>query len=83
MLAWVIDETESSDSGSQVLIAFNAHWEPRALALPPLEGALWFRVMDSALSGEDCFASRGAEAEIEPKDSYLLSARSAIMLLAR
>jgi glycogen operon protein len=59
----------------------NAYWEPLNFALPPLKpGNYWHRIIDTALPAPDDFSDLEAAVKID-KDSYLVTARSSVVLM--
>jgi glycogen operon protein len=57
----------------------NAYWEPLGFELPPAASGAWRRCIDTALiSPEDI--RPWSEAPAHPQSSYLVSARSLVLL---
>ncbi len=67
--------------GEHLHIMFNAYWEPLNFALPPLKtGNYWHRIIDTASPAPDDFSDLEAAVKIE-RDSYLVTARSSVVLM--
>jgi glycogen operon protein len=64
-------------------ILLNAYWEPLNFELPPLEpGKHWHRIIDTALPAPDDFSDLETAVKID-KDSYLVTARSSVVLMEK
>ncbi|BAU63791.1 glycogen debranching enzyme GlgX [Stanieria sp. NIES-3757] len=69
--------------GEHLHIILNAYWEPLNFALPPLKtGNYWHRIIDTALPAPDDFSDLEAAVKIE-RDSYLVTARSSVVLMEK
>ena len=59
---------------------FNSEW----INLPPLDnGATWRRAIDTSLAAGADFADDGQEILVEPKDHYIASPRSTVVLVGK
>ena len=68
-------------NGERLHIILNAYWEPLNFELPPLgSGNYWHRIIDTALPAPDDFSDLEAAVKID-KDSYLVTARSSVVLI--
>lgn len=73
----------ASDAAESLYVALNAFWEPLRFELPPLPpGQQWHRVADTALPAPLDISAPGAETPLAGS-SYLVAARSALVLIAR
>jgi glycogen operon protein len=71
-------------TGQRLFFIGNAHFQPRKVNLPPLDGAIhWRRVIDTSLAAGLDFAEEGKEIVLDPGDFYLANPRSTVVLLAR
>ena len=69
--------------GEHLHVMLNAYWEPLDFELPPLEpGKCWHRIVDTALPAPDDFSDLETAVKID-KDSYLVTARSSIILMEK
>ena len=69
--------------GEHLYVVLNASWEPLDFELPPLEtGNYWHRILDTALSAPDDFSDLKTAVKID-KNSYLLTARSSVVLMKK
>ena len=67
-------------SGEHLYVILNAYWETLNFQLPPLEaGKCWHRIVDTALAAPDDFSDLEVAPRIE-QDSYLVTARSSVIL---
>ncbi len=70
-------------SGEHLHIVLNAYWESLDFELPPLEpGNYWHRIVDTALPAPDDFSDLEAAPKVD-QDSYLVTARSSIILMEK
>ena len=68
-------------SGEHLHVMLNAYWEPLNFELPPLEpGNYWHRIVDTALPAPNDFSELETAVKID-KDSYLVTARSSVVLM--
>ena len=70
-------------SGEHLHVMFNAYWHPLNFELPPLApGKHWHRIVDTALPDLDDFTDLAKAPEIA-QDSYLVTARSSVVLMEK
>ena len=60
----------------------NAHWEDQTFALPMVEDLPWRRIVDTSLDSPDDFSEPISSVVIDDPSSYLVRARSTVVLLA-
>lgn len=73
---------EGSKDGQDLFFIFNADWNPRTVALPPLPGgAAWLRAIDTSLPAGEDILDEGAEAAIDPPGVYNAAPRSTVVLV--
>jgi glycogen operon protein len=66
-----------------IYVAFNAHWEAQRFQLPPHAGQWrWRRLVDTNLPGPHDIVEEKEAIWLRPADHYLVSPRSAIILIA-
>jgi glycogen operon protein len=64
-------------------VMFNAHWEPQRFSLPPADGHWrWRRLVDTNLPSPDDVVEEGLAVPLSPTDHYIVSPRSAVILIA-
>jgi glycogen operon protein len=64
-------------------VIFNAHWEWQRFNLPPRDGQWrWKRLVDTNLPGPDDIAEEKDAVPLRPADHYIVSPRSAVILIA-
>jgi isoamylase len=64
-------------------VIFNSHWESQRFHLPPLDGCWnWKRLVDTNLSSPDDIVEDQHAVALRPADHYIMSPRSAVILLA-
>ena len=69
--------------GEHLHIILNAYWQPLNFELPPLgSGKHWHRIIDTALSAPDDFSDLPKAPKIQ-EDNYLVTARSAVVLMEK
>ena len=70
-------------SGEHLHVMLNSYWHPLNYELPPLEpGKFWYRIVDTALPAPDDFSDLETAVKID-KDSYLVTARSSVVLMEK
>ena len=70
-------------SNEHLHVMLNAYWEPIDFELPPLEsGNYWHRIIDTALAPPDDFCDLETAVKIA-SDSYLVTARSSVILMEK
>jgi glycogen operon protein len=64
-------------------VMFNSHWEPQRFALPPMDGQWrWRRLVDTNLPSPSDVVEEKNAVPLQPGDHYILSPRSAVILIA-
>jgi glycogen operon protein len=64
-------------------VMFNAHWETRRFNLPSHHGRHeWRRLVDTNLSSPDDITEEADAVPVRPADHYIMSPRSAVILIA-
>jgi glycogen operon protein len=70
-------------AGEQLHLILNAYWEPLVFNLPPLaNGKQWYRVIDTFLPSPQDFCELAIAPQIL-KTSYLVQARTSVVLMAK
>ncbi len=70
-------------SGEHLHVMFNAYWEPLNFELPPLApGSHWHRIVDTALPDPNDFNDLETAPKID-QGSYLVTARSSVVLMEK
>ncbi len=67
---------------SDVHVMFNMHYDALEFVIPPCPGRRWYRSVDTALPSPADISDLGDEVLIEG-DSYLVTARSVVVLISR
>jgi isoamylase len=82
-------QLDSSDDGAglnvqRLFAIFNGDFQTKRVGLPPLGSARgWHRAIDTSLTAGLDFAAPGSEVRLDPPDSYIVNARSTVVLLAQ
>jgi glycogen operon protein len=64
-------------------VGFNSHWESQRFALPPHDGQWrWKRLVDTNLPSPDDIVEEAHAVPLRPADHYIMSPRSAVILVA-
>ena len=69
------------DDGPDIHVMANMYWEPLDMALPPVEGRRWVRVIDTARAAPQDITPKGARAKIGA--SYRVEARSVAVFISK
>lgn len=85
VICYLLDGGEvKSDLGDYLLFfILNADYNTRSVMIPQVPGKDWMRVVDTSLMAGEDFLDPGAEVRIDPRDHYIVNARSTVVLLAR
>ncbi|HYG77493.1 MAG TPA: glycogen debranching protein GlgX [Planctomycetota bacterium] len=71
-------------SQPDIYVMFNAHWEHKKFAIPPHEGRwVWKRLVDTSLPSPDDIVDEKDAIPLKPADHYVLSPRSAVILISQ
>ena len=77
-------ETQSSLGSYYLFFILNGDYNSRNVAIPPLKNSLrWHRAIDTSLPAGEDFLDSGAEPMLDPQGSYLVNARSTVVLVAK
>jgi len=77
-------ETQSSLGSYYLFFVLNGDYNSRNVAIPPLKNSLrWHRAIDTSLPAGEDFLDSGAEPMLDPQGSYLVNARSTVVLVAK
>ena len=70
------------EDGTDIHVMANMYWEPLDMALPPLDGRRWHRVIDTARPGPEDITPAGAEVPVSG-GSYPVRPRSVVVLISK
>jgi len=77
-------ETRSSLGSYYLFFILNGDYNSRNVAIPPLKNSLrWHRAIDTSLPAGEDFLDSGAQPILDPQGSYLVNARSTVVLVAK
>ena len=77
-------ETQSSLGSYYLFFILNGDYNSRNVAIPPLKNSLrWHRAIDTSLPAGEDFLDSGAQPILDPQGSYLVNARSTVVLVAK
>jgi glycogen operon protein len=64
-------------------VMFNTHWETQRFNIPPRDGQWrWKRLVDTNLPSPDDIVEEAAAVPLRPADHYIMSPRSAVILIS-
>ncbi|MDJ0696793.1 glycogen debranching protein GlgX [Mastigocoleus sp. MO_188.B34] len=70
-------------TGEHLHVMLNAYWQPLNFELPPLKvGNYWYRIVDTSCTAPDDFSDPETAVKIDG-ESYLVTARSSVVLMDR
>lgn len=86
-LAYRLDGTEAEidadKDDNDFYLMFNAGINNQSFRIcSPPEGTVWFRAMDTSLSGEEDISLNGNEEYLENQEEYIVRAKSVVVLLS-